>query len=272
MLDLIRKGATPLVAAVIAGRPGSDGFAAYLARYQGPARDQGPAPGAPRRRHAPGPLPGEALRRRHPLARQEWLELRPVHATRGTWRRGQADRRLPRHFVHPRPLRQRQCPGERPLGLEGRHRPDRRAEECGVQGLGHRRLGRAGPWTADDLAPIVNHVLDEFGPDRVVFGGDWPVCTLAATYRQWVECAPVDRRRAGLRPSRRSCSTTTRSGSIDFPESRHAHRPGPLPFSPIGPSTRGRARAGADHPHGRCASGDGMDSHGAANAWSYTQP
>ena len=42
-----------------------------------------------------------------------------------------------------------------------------------------------GPWSADDLAPIVNHVLDEFGPDRVVFGGDWPVCTLAATLRQW---------------------------------------------------------------------------------------
>lgn len=44
-----------------------------------------------------------------------------------------------------------------------------------------------GPWTPDDLAPIINHVLASFGPDRVVFGGDWPVCTLAATYRQWVE-------------------------------------------------------------------------------------
>src|SRR5438309_11758553 len=44
-----------------------------------------------------------------------------------------------------------------------------------------------GPWTADDLAPIINHVLDTFGPDRVMFGGDWPVCTMAATYRQWVE-------------------------------------------------------------------------------------
>lgn len=44
-----------------------------------------------------------------------------------------------------------------------------------------------GKWTVEDLAPIVNHVLDRFGPDRVVFGGDWPVCTLAATYRQWVE-------------------------------------------------------------------------------------
>lgn len=42
-------------------------------------------------------------------------------------------------------------------------------------------------WSADDLAPVINHTLDVFGPDRVMFGGDWPVCTLKATYRQWVE-------------------------------------------------------------------------------------
>lgn len=41
-------------------------------------------------------------------------------------------------------------------------------------------------WTANDLAPIVTHCLDTFGPKRVVFGGDWPVCLLGATYRQWV--------------------------------------------------------------------------------------
>lgn len=39
---------------------------------------------------------------------------------------------------------------------------------------------------AESLAPIVNHCLDSFGPDRVVFGGDWPVCLLGATYREWV--------------------------------------------------------------------------------------
>jgi predicted TIM-barrel fold metal-dependent hydrolase len=43
-----------------------------------------------------------------------------------------------------------------------------------------------GQWTAEDLAPIVNHVLDVFGPDRVMFGGDWPVCTKAASLREWV--------------------------------------------------------------------------------------
>ncbi|HWE95359.1 MAG TPA: amidohydrolase family protein [Tepidisphaeraceae bacterium] len=41
-------------------------------------------------------------------------------------------------------------------------------------------------WSADDLAPIINHVLDTFGPDRVMFAGDWPVCTRRATLGQWV--------------------------------------------------------------------------------------
>jgi predicted TIM-barrel fold metal-dependent hydrolase len=44
-----------------------------------------------------------------------------------------------------------------------------------------------GKWTPDDLAPIVNHVLDSFGPERVIFAGDWPVCTLTASLAQWIE-------------------------------------------------------------------------------------
>jgi|DewCreStandDraft_4_1066084.scaffolds.fasta_scaffold15894_8 L-fuconolactonase len=47
--------------------------------------------------------------------------------------------------------------------------------------------GAGGRWSVDNLAPIINHTLDCFGPDRVVFGSDWPVCTLAASLRQWVE-------------------------------------------------------------------------------------
>lgn len=42
-------------------------------------------------------------------------------------------------------------------------------------------------WTPDLLAPAVNHCLDTFGPDRVMFAGDWPVCTRVATLRKWVE-------------------------------------------------------------------------------------
>ncbi len=40
-------------------------------------------------------------------------------------------------------------------------------------------------WTAETLAPTINYCLDTFGPDRVIFGGDWPVCTLVATFEEW---------------------------------------------------------------------------------------
>ena len=43
-----------------------------------------------------------------------------------------------------------------------------------------------GEATARVLAPIVNHCLDTFGPDRVIFAGDWPVCTRGAPLRVWV--------------------------------------------------------------------------------------
>jgi len=39
----------------------------------------------------------------------------------------------------------------------------------------------------DALAPIVDHCLDTFGPERVVFGGDWPVCLLGGALRTWVD-------------------------------------------------------------------------------------
>ena len=42
-------------------------------------------------------------------------------------------------------------------------------------------------WTAADLTPYVNDVIDAFGWHRVAYGGDWPVSTLAAEYPQWVE-------------------------------------------------------------------------------------
>lgn len=42
-------------------------------------------------------------------------------------------------------------------------------------------------WTAADLAPNMNFCMDTFGEDRVMFAGDWPVCTLTAPYRSWAE-------------------------------------------------------------------------------------
>ena len=44
-------------------------------------------------------------------------------------------------------------------------------------------------WTAAHLQPYVDHAIDVFGPDRLMFGSDWPVCLLAATYEEVVESA-----------------------------------------------------------------------------------
>jgi len=54
---------------------------------------------------------------------------------------------------------------------------------CKISGL----VARApADWAAEDLAEPVNHCLDEFGPDRVVFGSDWPVVRLTASFKRWV--------------------------------------------------------------------------------------
>ncbi|MBI1259471.1 MAG: amidohydrolase family protein [Chloroflexi bacterium] len=47
----------------------------------------------------------------------------------------------------------------------------------------------AANWTIDDLRPYVDVVLKEFTPARMMFGSDWPVCTLAASYERWFSTA-----------------------------------------------------------------------------------
>ena len=41
-------------------------------------------------------------------------------------------------------------------------------------------------WTREQLRPYIDHVIESFGFDRVMYGGDWPVSTLAAKYPDWV--------------------------------------------------------------------------------------
>jgi L-fuconolactonase len=53
---------------------------------------------------------------------------------------------------------------------------------CKLSGLVTEADRRA--WTVADLQPYVRAALDLFGPGRCLFGSDWPVCTLAATYGQ----------------------------------------------------------------------------------------
>jgi len=55
---------------------------------------------------------------------------------------------------------------------------------CKISGL----VAYADPatWTPGELKPWVDHVIRVFGWDRVVWGGDWPVCTLSAPLAGWV--------------------------------------------------------------------------------------
>ncbi len=57
---------------------------------------------------------------------------------------------------------------------------------CKLSGL----VTEASPnWTPADLGPYVTRLVDLFGPSRLLFGSDWPVCTLAATYPQVLDAA-----------------------------------------------------------------------------------
>jgi L-fuconolactonase len=44
-----------------------------------------------------------------------------------------------------------------------------------------------GNWTREQLRPYIDHAIETFGFERVMYGGDWHVLELAGTYPQWVE-------------------------------------------------------------------------------------
>lgn len=55
---------------------------------------------------------------------------------------------------------------------------------CKVSGL----VTEDGPnWTPDRIRPYLETVFDIFGPDRLVFGSDWPVVNLVADYTTWID-------------------------------------------------------------------------------------
>jgi L-fuconolactonase len=188
VLDLIRKRQTPMVAAVMSGRPNSSGFAGYLDRF----KDEKAIKGIRQVLHAPSTPAGYCL---EPDFQKGIREL---------GKRGLMFDLCMRSAELPDAAKLIEaCPDTRFI-LDHCGNEDVRAKDhsrwkrdleavaskgprvvCKVSGIVASAKGA--PWSPDDLAPIVNHVLDTFGPDRVMFGGDWPVCTLAATYGQWVE-------------------------------------------------------------------------------------
>ena len=46
-------------------------------------------------------------------------------------------------------------------------------------------------WTPEILQPYATHILQAFGPERVMWGSDWPVCRLRAEYDVWHDAAHI---------------------------------------------------------------------------------
>jgi predicted TIM-barrel fold metal-dependent hydrolase len=189
VIDLCAGAKSPMVAAVVCGEPGSEGFAAFAGQFKGSKYVKG----LRRVLHVPETPPGTCLskdfirdvRQLGELGLSFDLCMRAAELP-------DADRLVG------------ECPdtrfildhcGNAEVHKVGEERDQWRrdmetiAQRPNLVGKvsGIVASAKPGQWGPDDLAPIIYHTLDVFGPDRVMFGGDWPVCTLAATYRQWVD-------------------------------------------------------------------------------------
>ncbi len=178
---------TKMAGAVISGRPASDGFAKYVGRFKGSKQVKG----LRQVLHNEGTKAGTCLepafvkgiRLLGDLGLSFDICIRPgeladaaklIDECPGT-------RFILDHCGNANVQAKDQTGWRKGMGEVAKHKN----VVCKVSGIV--ASAKPGAWSADDLAPIVNHTLEAFGPDRVMFGGDWPVCTLAATYRQWVE-------------------------------------------------------------------------------------
>lgn len=186
VIDLCRRSDNPMAAAVIGGRPAADGFGAYIRRF----KDEPFVKGVRQVLHGgtpPGYCLGEEFVRGIRQLGEHGLSF-DLCLRAGELLDGAKLADL--------------CPGTRFIldhcGNANVQATDRSAWQrdiaqvarrdnvvCKVSGIV--ASAPSGAWTAEDLAPIISHVAEVFGTDRVMFGSDWPVCTRAATYRQWVE-------------------------------------------------------------------------------------
>jgi len=186
VLDACRKGDTALCAAVIGGRPASDGFAAYIK----PLAADPAVKGVRQVLHGPTTPAGYCLqpgfvagiRLLGELGLRFDLCMRHAELGDGLKLVEQASgtRFVLDHCGNPPVF------GDLDAWRRDVDRLAARPNVVGkVSGIVASAKGRT--WKADDLAPVINHMIQAFGPDRVMFGGDWPVCTLGAPLRDWVE-------------------------------------------------------------------------------------
>lgn len=197
VIELSASDEHPTVAGVISGRPNDDDFENYIRQFQNSPAIKGvrqvlQVPSTPRG-HCLQPRFVKSIQLLGELGMSFDLCMRPSELADGAQLAKQCPgtRFIVDHCgnADPKAFQNPEQQGSQPWHEVGQWKRDmatlaeRDNVVCKISGI----VARAPKgWEPDDLAPIINHCLDQFGPNRVMFGGDWPVCKLGASYRQWV--------------------------------------------------------------------------------------
>jgi predicted TIM-barrel fold metal-dependent hydrolase len=189
VIGLCRRKDNPMVAAVISGRPSSDAFEDYILKFKE----------SPFIKGVRQVLHGEETPRGYCLDKQF---VRSVQLLGDLGMSFDLCMR-PEELADAEKL-VAQCPRTRfivdhcgNLSVQETDPRNRKVWQEGMKALAqHDRVvckisgivasAREG-WKAADLEPNVRFSIETFGLARSMFASDWPVCTLRASYRQWVE-------------------------------------------------------------------------------------
>jgi len=197
--DLCARDDNPMAGAVISGSPGDAGFADYMARFS----DNAYVKGVRQVLHVPSAARGACVEPRfvegmHLLGSMGKcfdLCMRPSELGDAVALVEQCPDTL---FIvdHCGNADPQVVSGDVEPDLENPFSHDRQQWMDDMQALGAHAnvvcklsgiVARAPQgWTAETLAPTVEHCIASFGADGAVFGGDWPVCTLGAPLGEWV--------------------------------------------------------------------------------------
>ncbi|MCX7825162.1 MAG: amidohydrolase family protein [Verrucomicrobiae bacterium] len=189
--DLCQRADSPMVAAVISGSPDAPDFGDYLKRF----KDNRYIKGLRSMLHRPDTPAGTCLKSAYVRGVQRLGEIgwsfdiciraanlsdaaRLVDACPGT-------RFILDHCGNANVQWAANAPEREQWQHDIAQLARRKQIVCKISGI----VASAKPdvWKPDDLAPYVKHCIAEFGWDRVMFAGDWPVCTKTATFKQWVQ-------------------------------------------------------------------------------------
>jgi L-fuconolactonase len=188
VIDLCQRKESPMVAAVISGRPASDSFAPYIAKYKGNPYIKG----VRQVLHGENDSAGYCLDKQFVKSVQLLGEMGMSFDL--CMRSGE--------LLDGEKL-VKQCPRTRFVvdhcgngsvvetdakkiarwkdGMKALAQHDNVV--CKISGI---VVTARKDWKPADLAPNMRFSMETFGPDRRMFAGDWPVCTLRASFAQWV--------------------------------------------------------------------------------------